>query len=266
MSHPKDVLEKLGASALRAFSQNFLHSESYAKRMVAPVLAEPFPDEYWEIGPGLGALTQHLLAQATRPVRLFEFDRKISNYLRAEYPETPLEEGDFLKTDLSLHTEKKIAILSNLPYHISSQILLKILPIKSQILRCVFTFQKEYGEKLSAKPRTKEYGSLSILIQLNFEIETLMILPASAFFPIPGVDSIVLLLTPKQDDGSLLKVEKLVRTAFAHRRKKLTSNLKAFSKDVNWEALLIQMGFNSNTRAEELAPLQYVELFKLSQG
>lgn len=260
MAHPKDILEKLGASARRSFSQNFLTSESHASQMVAAVLEGEKPDEYWEIGPGLGALTEQLIKKSEKPVRLFEFDKKLSEYLRGKFPETPLEEGDFLKTEFSTHSNKKLAILGNLPYHISSQILLKLLPIKTQVLRSVFTFQKEYAEKLLASPRTKEYGSLSILMQLNFEMKTVVILPATVFFPAPSVDSSVLLMTPKPNFEGSDKVEALVRTAFQHRRKKLSSNLKAYSPTTDWVAFLEKIGFNSNTRAEELSPENFVAL------
>ncbi len=263
MAHPKELLKKLGASALRGLSQNFLTSEFHAKKMVDAVLEGPLPDEYWEIGPGLGALTEILVKNAKKPVRLFEFDKKLAQNLRNTLPDVPLEEGDFLETDFEPYKGRTLAILGNLPFHISSQILLKLLPLKSQTLRSVFTFQKEYAEKLLAKPRTKEYGSLSILMQLNFEMKTVIILPAGVFFPAPNVDSSVLLFTPKPDFEGSDKVEAVVRTAFQHRRKKLSSNLKAYSTNTDWEAMLKKIGFDSNTRAEELSPLQFVELVKL---
>lgn len=261
--HPKELLKQLGANALRSLSQNFLTSEFHANKMVEAVLEGDLPDEYWEIGPGLGALTSLFAKNAKKPVRLFEFDKKIAEYLRKTFPEIPLEEGDFLDTDFSPYTGRKLAILGNLPYHISSQILLKLLPLKKQVLRQVFSFQKEYADKLLAKPRTKEYGSLSILMQLNYEMKTVVILPAGVFFPAPSVDSSVVLFTPKPDFADPDKVEAVVRTAFQHRRKKLTSNLKAYSKTADWDALLKQIGFDGNTRAEELSPLQFVELVKL---
>ena len=262
MSHPKHELGRLDAAARKSLSQNFLQSPHWADKLVDSVLAAPKPDEYWEIGPGLGALTERLLKKATAPVILYEYDRKFCELFREKHPEITLHEGDFLKTDLESHLgTKKVSLLSNLPYHLSSPILFQLMEYRHSFHRWVMTFQREFGERLLAKPDTSEYGAMSILIQLHMKVEKLGIIPPTAFYPAPKVDSIALAFSPKPSvDVKYDLIAKVVKTAFMHRRKKLISNLAvAFPKDrlaENFQAL----GLNPLVRPEVLSPETYLDL------
>lgn len=259
MPHPKQLLESLGASALKSLSQNFLTSPHWAEHLTRIVTDVP-SDEIWEIGPGLGALTSVLLEKTPRTIRVFEADRKLAAYLRLQYPRLIVEEGDFLKADLAqiAPEAQKIAVLSNLPYHLSSPILFRLAEHKARFPRMVLTFQKEFAARLTAQPRTPDYGSLSIVAGIHFKIESLGVLPKGAFYPEPSIASEALVFEPREVPLSRAKeLSFLVKTAFAHRRKKLTSNLRQAFPDAALEEVLGRLGFGPDTRAEELSRSDY---------
>ena len=259
MSHPRQILESLDAAARKSLSQNFLVSPHWAEKLAFKAL-DIAADAVWEIGPGLGALTRPLLSRATVPVTLFEYDRKLAAYLRQEFPGIDLVEGDVLDADLEGRSAGlRLSVLSNLPYHLSSAILFRLAELASPPVQMVLTFQREFADRVVAAPRTGAYGALSVLMQLQFDIERLGILPPGAFYPAPGVDSEGLAFRPK---GSPLAPElrSLVKGAFAQRRKRLVSNLKKSSPAPGWEQCLEKLGVDVNARAEELSPAQFLEL------
>ncbi len=260
MSHPQTILDSLGANALKSLSQNFLTSPHWADLLTDKAI-EPEADEIWEIGPGLGALTQVLLKKTTRPVRAFEFDRKLSAYLRETHAALDLREGDVMEADFAAVSPeaKRISVLSNLPYHLSSAILFKLLGERHRIVRLVLTFQKEFAQRLTAQPRTHDYGSLTIAMQLNYSIVNLGILPPGAFYPPPSVSSQALQLEPLPNAPDPM-AEKYVRAAFAHRRKKLSSNLKEAFPGIRAEEALAELGLSPTARPEELSKEQFLLL------
>lgn len=263
--HPRLILEKLGASPLKSLSQNFLISPHWAELLAQKVTEGETPDEYWEIGPGLGALTQVLIKKINKPLVLFEYDRKVSAYLRETFPELKLLEGDVMEQDLeALSAGKRVSVLSNLPYHLSSPILFKLVEIKPRLIHLVLTFQKEYADRLVALPKTPDYGALSILIQLHFSIEKLGIIPEGAFYPAPSIASAALKLTPlMHPELNLPLIDKIVKAAFTQRRKKMTSNLKNTLGPSRWEEWVVKLGFDANVRAEELSKENFVALSRL---
>lgn len=261
MAHPREILNTLGANARKSLSQNFLTSPHWATLLVAQTLEGTY-DEVWEIGPGLGALTELLVKNSKKPLRLFEYDRKLSAYLRQRFPSVTLIEGDVLDADLkTMAGNSKIALLSNLPYHLSSPILFKLIEMKENLSHLVLTFQREFAERLIAAPRTSDYGALSVLAQLHFKIESLGVLPAGAFFPPPAIASEALRLTPRNSLENLDFVAKVVKGAFLHRRKKMRSNLKEVFPTLNWPQ--IELPHAETARAEELSKEDYVELSKI---
>lgn len=262
--HPRDLLEKLGASPRKSLSQNFLVSPHWADTLTTATVEGPAPDVFWEIGPGLGALTQVLLKKIQRPLILFEYDRKACAHLRDTFPEATLLEGDVMDQDFKKLSEgKRVAVLSNLPYHLSSPLLFKFIEVKDRITQLVLTFQKEFADRLVAEPRTSDYGALTILIQLHFELEKLGTIPQNAFYPPPSIASSALRLIPKPSTPEIARVEKLVKAAFTQRRKKMSSNLKNTLGPGPWEECLKKLGFDANTRAEELSKEQFVQLASL---
>jgi len=263
VAHPRDILLSLQASPRKSFSQNFLTSPHWGDRLTQLVLDVKEIDEIWEIGPGLGALTSRLLAGTSLPVVAFELDRKLAAYLREQHPKLKVIEGDFLQADLAslLGEKKRVAVLSNLPYHISSPVLFKLLEHKDRIPRMVMTFQKEFANRLSAGPRTGDYGALSVLAQLHFQISNVGTLPPGAFYPPPGVSSEALLFEPKPVESSLAdKVTQVVKAAFRQRRKKVSSNLKQAFPEAPIESSLEALRIGPMARPEELSLDHYLRL------
>lgn len=263
MTHPKTLLAELKAVPLRRLSQNFLVSPHWAEKLVSAVVDGAPVDEVWEIGPGLGALTQGLLAKSPVPVRAFELDRKFGEHLAAAYPTLLLERGDVLDADLEgFAAGKRIAVLSNLPYHLSSPLLVRTLRFYDQLDRMVLTFQREFAARVIANVGEDDYGSLAVLMNAAYAIESLGILPPGAFFPAPEVDSQALRFLPRHPGTGATerfrKLELVVRAAFAHRRKKLVSNLREKFPDVAWAEALEAHGVVADARAE-VVPLDVFE-------
>lgn len=262
MAHPREVLKQLGASPLKALSQNFLTSPHWAQTLVETFLSVGGFDEVWEVGPGLGALTELLIERTKKPIRLFEFDKKLSLYLKDRFPEVPLYSGDFLEFDWSelLRTHPKIAILSNLPYHLSSPLLFRMAEQKAHLSHFLFTFQKEFADRLTAKPGTKEYGALTLLIEIHFNLKNVGTLPAGAFYPAPSVASQAILFTPKPSLPDEERLVGLIKAAFLHRRKKMASNLKEAFPQIDWESCLKELGIDPSVRAEKLQLADFIKI------
>lgn len=264
MSHPRELLQKLEASPLKSLSQNFLTSPHWSSKLVDSFLEFESPGDWvWEIGPGLGALTEQLVTKSQKPIRLFEIDRKLSQYLREKFPRISLEEGDFLSQEWSrfLNPTDKVSVISNLPYHLSSPMIFKMAEHKSQLTHFLFTFQKEFAARLMAQPETKDYGSLTLLVEIHFEIKSLGIIPPGAFYPPPSIASEAILFIPRF--GSLPQEEVLVaiiKAGFKQRRKKLISNLKQAFPEINWSDLFQKADLPENIRAESLTLSDFKKL------
>lgn len=263
MAHPRDILISLQASPRKSFSQNFLTSPHWADRLTSVLLEAKEIDEIWEIGPGLGALTSRLLAKSPVPVVAFEIDRKLAQYLREQHPTLKVVEGDFLEANLPelLVGKKRVAVLSNLPYHISSPVLFRLLEHKDRFPRLVMTFQKEFANRLYAGPRTHDYSSLSVVTQLHYQVSSLGTLPPGAFYPPPAISSEAVLFEPKKVEASLAEqVSQVVKAAFRHRRKKVSSNLKSAFPKAPIDSFLESQNLSTNVRPEELSLDHYLRL------
>lgn len=257
------MLDALGANALKSFSQNFLTSPHWAEKLTGEVLNSG-ANAIWEIGPGLGALTDLLVAKATVPLKVFEIDRKLAARLRETYPQLELVEGDFLKTaPAALPPESTpVAVLSNLPYHLSSAIVFRIVDWGSQVKVAVLTFQREFAERMKAKVGDDAYNGLSVNVQYHFEVESLGILPKGAFYPEPGVQSEALRLTPRQVDFQIAaQFRALVRQAFTRPRRKLSGNLKGAFPEALLQKAYASAAIDPNRRPETLSLDEFRLLF-----
>lgn len=213
----------------KRFGQNFLHDQHVLDRIVAAAALQQ-GDRILEIGPGPGALTTRLLASGLS-VLAVEIDRDLAGALEARN-EKKLEvrTGDVLRFDWAeLLQHPPYKLIANLPYNISSQILFKVLEHKAAFSCLVLMFQKEVGERLLATEGSRNYGILSVLMQTWFDVERVIKVPPGAFSPPPKVDSVVLRMMPLsrprvalQDDALY---HKLVKSAFAQRRKTLRNSL-----------------------------------------
>ena len=209
--------------------QHFLTDLSIASRIADTVDACPeLP--ILEVGPGMGVMTQYLV-QKSRQVKVVEIDYESVEYLRRTYPELEdsIIEDDFLK----MHLERTFGgspfvLTGNYPYNISSQIFFKMLDYKELIPCCTGMIQKEVAERMAAKPGSKTYGILSVLIQAWYDVEYLFTVEPGVFNPPPKVRSAVIRLTRNKTtelgcDENLFK--RLVKTTFNQRRKMLRNNI-----------------------------------------
>ncbi|MGW8313038.1 MAG: 16S rRNA (adenine(1518)-N(6)/adenine(1519)-N(6))-dimethyltransferase RsmA [Desulfuromonadales bacterium] len=213
----------------KRFGQNFLRDQHVLDRIMTAADLQP-EDRILEIGPGPGALTERLLSTGL-PVLAVEIDRDLGTALQQRTAENlDIRIGDALRLDWSqlLHSPP-YTLVANLPYNVSSQILFKILDHRWVFRRLVLMFQKEVGDRLLARENTRDYGILSVLMQTWFRIERVVKVPPHAFFPPPKVDSVVLRFDPLTEPRVLLHDEalyrKLVKSAFAQRRKTLRNSL-----------------------------------------
>lgn len=212
-----------------------------------------------EIGPGKGALTDHLIGRADRVIAI-EVDPVLTQYLRAKYRDQPrieIVEADVLKTDLSQWGP--VTIAGNLPYYITTPIIEQVLALGQNLKHAVFLVQKEVAERIATGPGSRDYGYLSVATQLYSTTELLMVVPPRAFRPPPKVDSAVIQLTPRFDLPPLDRQRflKLVSRCFQYKRKTIRNNLLAFYDRDKIEALA-----EASQRAEQLSLDQFIELYR----
>jgi 16S rRNA (adenine1518-N6/adenine1519-N6)-dimethyltransferase len=213
--------------------QHFLKDESIAQDIAESLTGNGY-DTVLEVGPGMGVLTQFLLKDKRFTTWATEVDAESIIYLNEHFPELTqrLSNEDFLKFKLNQKFQKPFAIIGNFPYNISSQIMFKMLDYKEQIPELVGMFQKEVAERFNAKPRTKAYGILSVLLQTYYTTEYLFTVEPHVFNPPPKVKSGVVRVIRNQRktlpcDEGLYK--NIIKTAFNQRRKMLRNSLKKFN-------------------------------------
>jgi 16S rRNA (adenine1518-N6/adenine1519-N6)-dimethyltransferase len=263
LSEIRATLKEIGVSPAKALGQNFLHDQNLARWIVDQ--AQITPEDYVvEIGPGLGALTRFLLEKGAH-VLAIEKDRRLAKFLRSRFGDERLEivHIDALKFDPRiLFAHRCVKLIGNLPYNISSPLLLKFLENPSPISLCVLTLQKEMARRLSASPCTHDYGALTLRVQLHHRVKYLRSVAGTVFLPRPDVDSAVVRLAPRDPielpahDNELLL--KLIRVGFSQRRKQLRKLLREYARD--WNAFASCLNINPTARAEELSLLQWIAL------
>jgi len=257
------ALREIRVSPAKTLGQNFLHDQNLARWIVDQ--AQITPDDYVvEIGPGLGALTRFILEKGAH-VLAIEKDARLAGFLRTHFPNQRLEilDSDALKFDpRSLFAHRTVKLLGNLPYNVSSVLLLRFLEQPSPISLLLLMLQKEVAERLSASPSTHDYGALTLRVQLHHHVKYLRTVPATVFFPRPEVDSAVVRILPRdplelpQHDDQLLR--RLVRAGFSQRRKQLRKLIREHIKD--WDTVSRRLNIGANARAEELSLPQWIAL------
>jgi len=215
----------------KRFGQHFLHDRSVIDRIIAAANLDELQDVV-EIGPGLGVLTDELLPRA-RHVHVMEIDRDLIARLQArQEPRLTIHAGDVLRLpwDECL-PNPPYTLVANLPYNISSQVVFRLLEHRSLFKKMVLMFQREVGERLAAGPGGKDYGILSVLCQLWYDIRVVCLVNPGAFNPPPKVDSVVLefspLAGPRVDPVDERFFQRVVKAGFTQRRKTLRNSLLA---------------------------------------
>ncbi|MQW22438.1 MULTISPECIES: 16S rRNA (adenine(1518)-N(6)/adenine(1519)-N(6))-dimethyltransferase RsmA [unclassified Lactococcus] len=270
----QDILRRHDFNFKKKFGQNFLTDHNILTKITATAeLSEAV--NVIEIGPGIGSLTQYLLEEAAE-VMAFEIDKTLIPILDetlAEYDNFILVNADILKVDLAAEIAKfknpnlPIKVVANLPYYITTPILMHLIESKIPFAEFVVMMQKEVADRIAANPKTKAYGSLSIAVQYYMEAQVAFIVPRTVFIPAPNVDSAILKMTRREKP--LVEVEdetwffKIMHAGFVHRRKTLLNNMQAeFGKDAKpeIEKCLTQAEISPSVRAEALSIPEFAHL------
>lgn len=253
-------------SAKKRLGQHFLEP-AWADKLVQAI-APRAGDHFLEIGPGRGALTLRL-APAVARVTAVEVDRDMSAALTPHVPpNVSVVEQDFLKFDLARAAGGGVRIAGNIPYNLSSPILFRILQAQrdgAAVIDATLMLQREVAERIEARPGTKDYGTLSVFVQLRAAVTRLLSLPPGAFRPMPRVHSAVIRLefrAPTVDIKDESTFERLVRTVFTQRRKTLVNALKPFAdaRGVDARAAAAAAGIDGTRRPETLQLAEFARL------
>lgn len=245
--------------ARKRFGQNFLVSAGIVAKIVEAIRPQP-GDLLVEIGPGLGALTEPLLARLDH-LHVVEIDRDLIARLRQRFipDRLTVHEGDALQFDF-FALGPGLRVAGNLPYNISTPLLFHLAACADGVRDMHFMLQREVVERMVAAPGGAEYGRLSVMLQYRFEMERLFRVPPGAFNPAPKVESAVVRMVPRPratlDASDEVLLGEVVKSAFAQRRKMLRNTLREHLNEEDWVAL----GLDPRRRAEELAVGDYVRI------
>ncbi|RIO92986.1 16S rRNA (adenine(1518)-N(6)/adenine(1519)-N(6))-dimethyltransferase RsmA [Staphylococcus haemolyticus] len=277
-SRTRALLDQFGFNFKKSLGQNFLVDVNIIHKIIDASQIDDHTGVI-EVGPGMGSLTEQL-AKRAKKVMSFEIDQRLIPVLKetlAPYDNITIINEDILKADIAKAVETylndcdKIMVVANLPYYITTPILLNLMQQDIPIDGYVVMMQKEVGERLNAQVGTKSYGSLSIVTQYYTEISKVLTVPKSVFMPPPNVDSIVVKLM--QRETPLVHVDneeaffKLAKAAFAQRRKTINNNYQNFFKDgkqhkesiLKW---LEQTGIDPKRRGETLSIQDFARLYE----
>ena len=246
----------------KRFGQNFLTDQGVITA-IARAISPSRDDNLVEIGPGQGALTDALFDSGCA-INAIEIDRDLQSQLRVMFfnRDLTLHNADALKFDFSQLSQSAndLRVVGNLPYNISTPLIFKLLDNLELIKDMHFMLQKEVVDRLAATSGTKAWGRVSVMTQIDCDVESLFEVPPEAFFPRPKVQSAIVRITPKvqrhRPDCSRVYLSKLVQLAFAQRRKTLRNNLKGIIDEATIEALDIDPA----CRAETLTLDQLIDL------
>ena len=250
----------------RRFAQHFLHDQSVIRRIVDTIAPRP-GELVVEIGPGRGALTFPLLARGCE-LHAVEIDRDLAARLRAQTPRHPnltVHEADALDFDFArIASPRRIRVTGNLPYNISTPLVFRLLASLPRIADMHLMLQKEVVDRMASPPGTREYGRLSVMVQLDCEVERVIRIGPGAFRPAPRVESAVARLHPRPDaalDRTIRdRLEAIVRSCFSRRRKTLRNALRGLCD----ERVIAAAGLDPQARPEMLAVEDFVGLARAS--
>ncbi|MBM6615415.1 16S rRNA (adenine(1518)-N(6)/adenine(1519)-N(6))-dimethyltransferase RsmA [Desemzia sp. RIT804] len=248
-SRTKEILQKHGFSLKKSLGQNFIVEPNILANIVKAAGLDENTNVI-EVGPGIGALTEYV-ARSSKQVVAFEIDDRLIPVLEdtlSPYDNIRIVHQDVLKAHLkevlaeTIDLDERLMVVANLPYYITTPIIMHFLESQLRIDGLIIMMQKEVADRITAAPGSKAYGSLSIAIQYYMEAEIAFIVPKTVFVPQPNVDSAILKLTRRDTPLAEVKNEelffKLVRAAFVQRRKTI------------WNNLLIRYGKTDEVKAE----------------
>ncbi|NVN92269.1 MAG: 16S rRNA (adenine(1518)-N(6)/adenine(1519)-N(6))-dimethyltransferase RsmA [Desulfuromonadales bacterium] len=261
---------------LKSLGQNFLVDGNIIDKIISSAALES-GDTVLEVGPGRGALTGKLAEHADQ-LLLVEYDHALAADLSARFRENPrvmVVDGDILEVDLNAllqNGQKRWKVVANLPYNISTQVLFRFLEVRTRLSRMVLMLQKEVGDRLVAPPDCADYGVTTVLLGLWFDMRREFVVSPGCFNPRPKVDSIVVsfvpLTSPRVEVGDEALFRRVVKGAFAMRRKTLSNCLKKvdlFTPD-GIESVLKSCGIDGQRRGETLSLEEFGRLSRCLSG
>ena len=266
-SRTREILEKYGLSAKKSLGQNFIIDTNILRNIVQTASVDEHTTVI-EVGPGIGALTEQIAKEA-KEVFAFEIDDRLLSVLDdtlSPYDNVTVFHQDILEVDFEqfkaeyLSDTSRLVVIANLPYYITTPIIMHLIESSLPVEEMVLMMQKEVASRLEAKPSTKAYGSLSIAIQYYMEVEVAFTVPRTVFMPQPNVDSAIIRLRTLKNPPVIVKDEnlffKIVRASFVQRRKTIWNNLrKAFndkSKEETLRDAFEKAEINPSRRGESL--------------
>ena len=278
----KAVLERHGFTFKKSFGQNFLTDTNILQKIVDTAEIDDQVNVI-EIGPGIGALTE-FLAERAAEVMAFEIDHRLVPILAdtlRDFDNVTVVNEDILKVDLVQHIQNfknpdlPIKVVANLPYYITTPILMHLIESGIPFSEFVVMMQKEVADRISAQPNTKAYGSLSIAVQYYMTAKVAFIVPRTVFVPAPNVDSAILKMVRRPEPAVAVEDEsfffKISKASFTHRRKTLWNNLTGYFgkteevKDKLTKAL-DQAGLSPSVRGEDLSLEEFASLADALKG
>ncbi len=278
----KAVLERHGFTFKKSFGQNFLTDTNILQKIVDTAEIDDQVNVI-EIGPGIGALTE-FLAERAAEVMAFEIDHRLVPILAdtlRDFDNVTVVNEDILKVNLAQHIQNfknpdlPIKVVANLPYYITTPILMHLIESGIPFSEFVVMMQKEVADRISAQPNTKAYGSLSIAVQYYMTAKVAFIVPRTVFVPAPNVDSAILKMVRRPEPAVAVEDEsfffKVSKASFTHRRKTLWNNLTGYFgkteevKDKLTKAL-DQAGLSPSVRGEALSLTEFASLADALKG
>ena len=246
----------------KKFGQHFLNDNDILDKIVSHAQLQE-NDTVWEIGPGLGSLTDALLKHNI-DLTIFEIDNDLIPILTKKYAnKCKIVHCDILKIEPENYATNRIKIVTNLPFQISSPFLYKVAENYSLFDKIIVMLQKEVAKRVSAKPGSKDYGVLSIKSQFYFDVEYLFEVSPDKFNPPPDVYSAVIKLSPRKNIPNIENITMfwhMVESAFKMKRKTLKNNFLASNICINSDN---NMNFDFNRRAETISEEEFIQLFNV---
>jgi len=273
MTSPRIILKAWNLRPQKRMGQNFLSDSKIAQQIVESAKVES-QDVVLEIGAGLGALTIPI-AQRAAKVLAVEKDRNLAKLLRNELAASGIVNVELLEQDIRRldvqdlvpATGRKVVVMGNLPYNLSSQILVQLIDARRFISRAILMFQKELAQRIVAQPGGRDYGRIGVMLQYCAAVKTVVDVKAAHFFPRPQIDSTVLEVRFGANRENLAVDETLlfqvIKAAFSKRRKTLKNALAGSELPINAhqaETTLQQSGIDPIRRAETLSVSEFVAL------
>ena len=261
-------MEKYDVRFKKRLGQNFLKNKAIVDK-IATINTDTSKSLVIEVGPGGGILTKEL-ANNYKNVLAYEIDESLKDELNkriSSFSNVDIIYKDFLKVDISEDIKKynydKLYFISNVPYYITSPILVKLIESKINFNKITMMVQKEVGDRYSAKVGTRNYGAMSVILGYLFDIKKEFLVSKNNFVPIPKVDSVVISFTPKDVDNNIdfNSFRRFINDSFKHRRKTLKNNLSSYNLNTI-SSVLEENGFSLNSRAEEISLELFIKIFK----